>query len=109
MDSLPINSSNATNYKAAALNEKFIFNKELNAEFLEQSYSQNLGFGQKMFSIFLGSIEKDMEILTCALRANDYAGIKEIAHKIKNNFTWVGLPNLSKLMNSIENLSLIHI
>lgn len=82
--------------------EEFVFNEKLNAEFLKNSYSANLEFGKKMFSIFLSTIEEDVEILTNSLESNDYKGMQDIAHKIKNNFTWVGLPKMSSVMYKIE-------
>lgn len=102
MDSLPINSIENTNRNTAPSTKSFAFNQKLNSEFLEQSYSQNLEFGHKMFSIFLRTINEDINTLNNALKANDYSGIKDIAHKIKNNFTWVGLPRLSSLMYKVE-------
>jgi len=102
MDSQSIKNTTQTHQNSAPSTQKFIFSKELNAEFLEQSYSANLEFGKKMFSIFLSTIEEDISILTSSLQANDFTGIKDIAHKIKNNFTWVGLPRLSSVVYKIE-------
>jgi len=82
--------------------EKFVFNKELNAEFLEKSYGHNLDFGKKMFAIFLSTIEQDMSELSQYLKTNDYSGMHAVAHKSKNNFTWVGLPLLSGVMYKLE-------
>ena len=80
----------------------FVFSEELNAEFLNSTYGENLDFGKKMFSIFLQTIDQDIKELKSHLAEVNYAGIGSVAHKIKNNFTWVGLPQLSSLMYELE-------
>ncbi len=95
-------SSNAEIQCVEVVNDKFTFNNELNVAFLERSYSQNLQFGQKMFRIFLSTIDQDLEELSSAVYNSDYSSIKKITHKVKNNFTWVGLPILSSIMHKIE-------
>ncbi len=102
MNSQTGSTSAESRYVAGVNANKFAFNKELNVAFLERSYSQNLQFGQKMFRIFLSTIDQDMEELSTAIYDNDYNSIKKITHKVKNNFTWVGLPILSSIMHKIE-------
>lgn len=102
MDTQPISSDTNARAKTPASTAGFEFNKELNAEFLSNSYGENLEFGMKMFSIFLATIEEDIQILTNSMESQDYQGVGDIAHKIKNNFTWVGLPKLSSVMYKIE-------
>ena len=80
----------------------FIFSEKLNADFLNSSYGENLDFGKKMFSIFLSTIESDIEILSSGIKEEDFKRVSDVAHKIKNNFTWVGLPRLRSLMYRIE-------
>jgi len=81
------------------------FSNSLNTAFLQKTYGSNMAFCQKMFKIFLGSAQSDMDLLANSVKANDFVEIKGIAHKIKNNFTWVGLPQLSEQMYQIENLA----
>lgn len=102
MDTQPIKGNTAF-HTTAPVSDKFEFNKKLNAEFLQNSYGANLEFGKKMFKIFLSTIEEDIEFLTRSLESNDYQAMQDIAHKIKNNFTWVGLPTMSSVMYKIEN------
>jgi len=102
MSTHPINNDADKQHSITSRAQQFAFNSELNVEFLEKSYRQNLQFGKKMFSIFLSTIESDIEQLTTALEANDYEELKNISHKIKNNFTWVGLPRMSSVMYKIE-------
>lgn len=102
MDTQPIKGNNDAFVTTAPTFDKFKFNEKLNAEFLQNSYGENLEFGRKMFKIFLSTIEEDIDFLTKSLESNDYQGMQDIAHKIKNNFTWVGLPTMSSVMYKIE-------
>ncbi len=83
----------------------FEFSKDLDAAFLSATYGSNLAFGVKMFGIFVNSIQQDLDILESSATNNDYSTMRAIAHKIKNNFTWVGLSELSKLTGQIETLA----
>lgn len=85
------------------LEKEFVFSTKLNAEFLNATYQYDLNFGKKMFGLFLKSIDDDMKILIQSVDQLNYEEVRSIAHKIKNNFTWVGLPQLSSLMYKIEN------
>ena len=102
MNTQPISRDKNSRIVTPGATSGFEFNSDLNAEFLKNSYGENLEFGMKMFSIFLATIEEDIEILTHSMEAKDYQGVQDIAHKIKNNFTWVGLPKLSSVMYKIE-------
>lgn len=86
-------------------NSTFIFNENLNIEFLSATYGNNLSFGAKMFGIFLRTIDQDLAILQDSVTELDFESIKAIAHKIKNNYTWVGLPALSQMTYEVENMA----
>ena len=95
---------------ANALNQNtqcntYSFSTSLNDAFLSKTYGSNMSFCQKMFKIFIDSAQSDMDKLASSVKSNDFTEIKSIAHKIKNNFTWVGLPKLSEQMYNIENLA----
>lgn len=83
----------------------YAFNENLNVDFLTKTYINNLGFCEKMFGIFLTTIEADMSNLKLAIGLQDFEVVESVAHKIKNNFTWVGLPRLSTKMYSMENMA----
>lgn len=83
----------------------FLFHPTLDQAFLNSNYGANLGFAKKMFSVFLVSTPKDIESLNAAVEANDIPNIQALAHKIKNNFTWVGLTQLGLLMKEVENMA----
>jgi len=83
-------------------NDEFIFSNELDYEFLRKTYSENLAFGEKMFSIFLKTIPQELASIDKAMQISDYDSLKSIAHKIKNNYIWVGLQAISSLVYKIE-------
>lgn len=80
----------------------FEFSQQLDTEFLTNTYKDNLEFGEKMFNIFVRTNPIDMSELDLAIGRTDYEVIRGIAHKIKNNYTWVGLKELSAIMYKIE-------
>ncbi len=84
---------------------KFNFNKSLDQDFLNEYYGPNLDFAKKMFSVFLESTPVDISKLTEAIEKSDFSNIVAIAHKIKNNFTWVGLSAIGIQMGEIERLA----
>ncbi len=85
-----------------AFEVKYQFNQELDTNLLNQNFGNNLNFGQKIFSTFINNIDSDIEELKSAVDALDYEAIQKVTHKIKNNFSWVGLPRLSELTSQLE-------
>jgi len=95
-----VNSNNSSQNSA-----KYTFNENLNVEFLNKTYGENLSFCEKMFGIFLSTTDADMITLMEYIQHNNYEAVRALSHKIKNNFTWVGLPKLSKMMYDLENMA----
>ena len=83
----------------------YVFSGDLDHTFLQTSYGKNLSFCLKMFDIFLASIEEDMSSLNRSVTDGDFDEVESLAHKIKNNFTWVGLPTMSQYMYDLENVA----
>lgn len=102
MDNISVSNGNSIRSNH---NSTFVFNENLNVEFLAETYGSNLSFGAKMFGIFLKTIQRDLAILEASANSLDFEGMIGIAHKIKNNFTWVGLPVLSQLTYRVENMA----
>lgn len=103
MESLPVKVPNSTVFSQNS--SKQIFNKHLNVEFLNKTYGNNLLFCSKMFGLFLASTTQDMTAIESAISEQRFTVVKDLAHKIKNNFTWVGLPVLSKKMYALETMA----
>ena len=86
----------------STIDVKFHFNPELDTILLCQNFGNNLNFGQKMFRTFIDTIDTDIQELESGINRMDYEAIQKVTHKIKNNFSWVGLPLLSKLTCQLE-------
>ncbi len=84
--------------------ENFKFNgfDILDINFLNTSYGTNFGLVKKMFQAFLDSNISEVPKLKKSIEDLDYKTIKFVAHKIKNNFYYVGLGSVSKLLAELE-------
>ncbi len=84
--------------------ENFKFNgfDILDINFLNTSYGTNFGLVKKMFQAFLDSNISEVPKLKKSIEDLDYKTIKFVAHKIKNNFYYVGLGSVSKLLAEME-------
>jgi len=80
----------------------FKFSMDLDTDFLNKNYSENLDLAVSIFDHFNDNIDAEMKTLEENIVNNDYEAIRAIAHKIKNNFTYVGASNLSTLTKQIE-------
>lgn len=79
----------------------------LDTNFLISSYGTNYQLVYKMFEAFLDSNVVEVPILREAVKLLDFKKIKFSAHKIKNNFYYVGLGSVSKLLAEIEKKSML--
>lgn len=91
--STPANKESQTNFK---------FSEDLNDEFLNKNYSNNLDLAVSIFTHFTENIEAEINTLKQNIEDYNYQKIIEITHKIKNNFTYVGASNLTTLIKQIE-------
>ena len=91
---------------ADSTTDVFFFSSELDKDFLQATYGHHLPFGLKMFSNFLDLLDEDMEILADAMKSGDVEKTREVTHKNKNNFRWVGASHISNLMQSLENAAM---
>jgi len=82
--------------------DDFEFSKELDHEFLSKNYSDNLELAVSIFNHFTENIDAELETFQQNIDHSNFEGIRSIAHKIKNNFTYVGATNLSTLTKQIE-------
>ncbi len=99
----------ANKHEPTSINEgKFHFNPNLDTNLLDQNFGKNLAFGRKMFSTFIDNIDSDIQELESSISHMDYAVIQTVTHKIKYNFSWVGLPELSDLTCQLELSAINH-
>jgi PAS domain S-box-containing protein len=82
---------------------QFGFSEALDASYLNELYGQDLERAAAMFEIFGLVIGDEIKILQNLLSKQDFAGFKKAAHKIKPNFSMVGLTSYTKVMDTCEN------
>lgn len=83
-------------------NDDFVFSDLLDQTFLHNNYSQNLELAKSIFSSFNDSIDSEITDLKKANDENDFDRLASISHKIKNNFIYVGAPQLKNILSDIE-------
>jgi len=81
---------------------QFTFHTDLDYVRLEEQYGGKLEFCEKIFSLFLQTIDTELDMLDQAMRVKDYANIKAVFHKIKNNFIHIGCVQLGEMCSNLE-------
>ncbi|MFY0598795.1 MAG: PAS domain S-box protein [Cyclobacteriaceae bacterium] len=82
--------------------DTFVFSDDLNVTYLEEFYANDLDRAQVMFEIFLKTIDTDIDKLRDLMKAKKWKAFGLLAHKIKPNFSMVGLSDLSEIMKEYE-------
>lgn len=85
-----------------AQSNNFKFSDDLDVPYLNEFYLQDLDRAQVMFEIFLSTIDREMNDLQEALSSEDWQKFVTIAHKIKPNFSMVGLTDLTGILKDYE-------
>jgi PAS domain S-box-containing protein len=80
----------------------FEFSSRLDRKQLSELYREDLQHAEIMFGLFLNVIDEEFSVLTKQLEAEDWNGFSAQAHKLKSNFSMVGLSSLSDRMNRYE-------
>lgn len=83
----------------------FNFNVLLDQDFLQMVYEGDLSYAGDIFEIFLTHSVKEMDELGQAIDLQDWDATRRISHKLKPNFSMVGLPQLEEKMGQIEMLA----
>lgn len=85
--------------------EEFSFAEELNAEYLNEFYQGDIERAEMMFQIFLRVMDKEIAELTRLKEEENWVSFGSQAHKIKPNFSMVGLTEISEMMKEFETLN----
>ena len=80
----------------------FHFNERLDRDFLQMVYEGDLSYAGDIFEIFLAHSINEMDELGSAIENQDWEATRRISHKLKPNFSMVGLPQLEQKMGQIE-------
>lgn len=83
----------------------FRFNSRLDAYILESFYGDDFHYMCEMFGAFLEDTVPLVQKLRPALNANNWVELAVLAHKVKPAFGIVGLPDLQKSMQQLEQMA----
>ncbi len=80
----------------------FVFNKDLDIQYLEENYGDDLEYCQDIMETFLESVPVELEHFDQAIKTNNFLEMARIAHKLKPTFQMVGYPKLTKEFEILE-------
>jgi CheY-like chemotaxis protein len=78
--------------------EGFKFNPVLDVAYLNKLYAADGQSAIGLFQVFLDCMSEDWQLLQEAIQKKDWQRLKGLVHKLKPNFSMVGLTNLTKMM-----------
>ncbi len=79
----------------------FHFSENLDQNYLNQAYGQDLEYALDMFQTFMEIIEDEMILISDTIEKSEKEAIKKSLHRMKPTFKMVGLSNI---FNNIEQL-----
>ncbi len=80
------------------------FSPELDSELLEEIYEGDLDYTLCMFQTYVETLGEELDSLEKVSSLNQVAEIRKIVHKIKPNFSMVGLPTLYHQAVNLEKI-----
>ncbi len=83
----------------------FRYNPLLDAHYLEELYEGDTDRAQTMFEIFVDRIEEELAKLEASFTAGNWRDFAGQAHKLRPNFSMVGLSELSEMMGFFEKMT----
>jgi PAS domain S-box-containing protein len=81
--------------------EDFKFDERLDVEYLNKLYAGNCAYAMSLFEVFLECMESDWEEIDHSLSREDWVALKNLVHKVKPNFSMVGLTWLTRMMQEL--------
>ncbi len=78
------------------------FHPALDVRYLNTLYESNIGYAIDLFEIFVMTIQEEMGKLEAVAKDNDWEKLKFQVHKIKPNFSMVGLTWITAKMEQLE-------
>jgi HPt (histidine-containing phosphotransfer) domain-containing protein len=86
-----------TNTKTSSINKKII-----DLSYLKQLSNGDNNFIKEMIEVFMVQTPEAMDNLQKHLLNNDWKMVRAVAHKIKPSMAFVGLNDIQKKMNTVE-------
>lgn len=82
---------------------RFIFNKHLDARFLDELFDGDAVYAQIVFEDFLRDLPDYWQDVETAYDRKDLAGVRTSIHKCKTLFGYVGFSDIQQLCQEFEN------
>jgi len=82
---------------------RFIFNKNLDARFLDELFDGDAAYAQIVFEDFLRDLPDYWKDVETAYEKQDLNGIRTSIHKCKTLFGYVGFSDIQQLCQEFEN------
>jgi HPt (histidine-containing phosphotransfer) domain-containing protein len=86
------------------ISEMAILTKQLDREFLQSYYKDMVDEVGEIFELFIDEMPADMNNVKVAFVEKNYKEAAESLHKIAPSFYNIGLPHLTKIVQSVEAL-----
>ncbi|MFM8432074.1 MAG: response regulator, partial [Bacteroidota bacterium] len=96
---------NGTSGKIQESDPKEIFPHKINLTYLKQISDGNDAFIIEMIEMFLNKTPKALEEMNEHFKRQNWEELRQIAHRIKPSFTYIGLPDIQKALAEIERLT----
>lgn len=81
--------------------DTFKFDERLDTAYLQKLYSGNCTYAMSLFEVFLECMEKDWNDILEAKKDEQWVQLKNLIHKVKPNFSMVGLTWITSMMQEI--------
>lgn len=78
------------------------FHPGLDVRYLNTLYESNIGYAIDLFEIFVMNIREEVDKLVAIAKQKDWESLKFQVHKIKPNFSMVGLTWITQKMEALE-------
>ncbi|MEM6631351.1 MAG: Hpt domain-containing protein [Bacteroidota bacterium] len=86
------------------LAENYIYSSDLDQDILAETYEGDLEYMHCMFETFVETIEEEIQLLAKVIEAKRLKEVRKIIHKIKPNFSMVGLTGHYQQAITLERL-----
>lgn len=83
----------------------FQYSQELDSSYLQDFYEDDHDRAALMFQLFLNNIDKEIADMKSFFSARDWENLALLAHRIKPNFSMVGLTGLTDRMQEVDRLA----
>lgn len=78
--------------------------KHLDLTYLLENVTDDIDFIKHLLSVFLNSLEGDLESLNSSIHQRDHGKIKRAAHKVKSSFRSLGMDLMTNRLQAIEDM-----